>query len=132
MLIYFLKIIIEILFLGNGVVVHLPQMFEELQKNEAKGLTHLRDCLLISDRAHLVFDFHQVSLNNQFCIISAVLPETYGTFFPSSQSKLMAYKSKRKVVSHWEQQKRELVQPTPPKPHVMESASPTCWVLRLT
>lgn len=46
---------------GNGVVVHLPQMFEELQKNEAKGLTHLRDCLLISDRAHLVFDFHQVS-----------------------------------------------------------------------
>ncbi|XP_046651364.1 adenylosuccinate synthetase-like [Daphnia pulicaria] len=45
--------------IGNGVVVHLPQMFEELQKNEAKGLTHLRDCLLISDRAHLVFDFHQ-------------------------------------------------------------------------
>lgn len=48
--------------LGNGVVVHLPQMFEELQKNEAKGLTHMRDCLLISDRAHLVFDFHQVGL----------------------------------------------------------------------
>lgn len=45
--------------IGNGVVVHLPQMFEELQKNEDKGLKHLRDCLLISDRAHLVFDLHQ-------------------------------------------------------------------------
>ena len=66
------------------MVVHLPQMFEELQKNEAKGLTHLRDCLLISDRAHLVFDFHQVSLHNKFCTISAVLPATCGTFFPSS------------------------------------------------
>jgi len=45
--------------IGNGVVVHLPQMFEELKKNEDKGLTHLRDSLLISDRAHLVFDLHQ-------------------------------------------------------------------------
>jgi len=45
--------------IGNGVVVHLPQLFEELKKNEDKGLSHLRDCLLISDRAHLVFDFHQ-------------------------------------------------------------------------
>ena len=50
------------LFSGNGVVVHLPQMFEELQKNEDKGLKHLRDCLLISDRAHLVFDLHQVKI----------------------------------------------------------------------
>merc|ERR1712136_701402 len=45
--------------IGNGVVIHLPQMFEELKKNEDKGLTHLRDSLLISDRAHLVFDLHQ-------------------------------------------------------------------------
>ena len=42
------------------MVVHLPQLFEELIKNEQKGLTHLRECLLISDRAHMVFDFHQV------------------------------------------------------------------------
>ncbi len=48
------------------MVVHLPQMFEELQKNEDKGLKHLRDCLLISDRAHLVFDLHQVQNNSQF------------------------------------------------------------------
>ncbi|KAG1623153.1 hypothetical protein G6F46_000268 [Rhizopus delemar] len=43
---------------GHGVVVHLPSFFEEKEKLEAKGL----DCegrLLLSDRAHLVFDLHQ-------------------------------------------------------------------------
>jgi len=45
--------------LGNGVVIHLPGLFEEIEKNEAKGLTHWKERLLISDRAHLVFDFHQ-------------------------------------------------------------------------
>jgi len=45
--------------IGNGVVVHLPGLFEELKKNEAKGLKDWENRLLISDRAHLVFDFHQ-------------------------------------------------------------------------
>lgn len=45
--------------IGNGVVVHLPGLFEELGKNESKGLTGWQDRLIISDRAHLVFDFHQ-------------------------------------------------------------------------
>lgn len=45
--------------IGNGVVVHLPGLFEELEKNENKGLVGWKDRLLISDRAHLVFDFHQ-------------------------------------------------------------------------
>lgn len=44
---------------GNGVVIHLPQLFEEIAKNEAKGLRDWQERLLISDRAHLVFDFHQ-------------------------------------------------------------------------
>lgn len=44
---------------GNGVVVHLGQLFEEITKNEEKGLTNWQKRLLISDRAHLVFDFHQ-------------------------------------------------------------------------
>ena len=48
------------LFTGNGVVVHVPSLFEELEKNEAKGLTGWQDKLKISDRAHMVFDFHQV------------------------------------------------------------------------
>lgn len=45
--------------IGNGVVVHIPGLFEELQKNEKKGLTGWDQRLLISDRSHLVFDFHQ-------------------------------------------------------------------------
>uniref|UniRef100_A0A182XK78 Adenylosuccinate synthetase n=1 Tax=Anopheles quadriannulatus TaxID=34691 RepID=A0A182XK78_ANOQN len=45
--------------IGNGVVVHLPGLFEELAKNEAKGLKNWTDRLIISNRAHLVLDLHQ-------------------------------------------------------------------------
>ncbi|XP_059859811.1 adenylosuccinate synthetase isozyme 1 isoform X1 [Delphinus delphis] len=46
-------------FIGNGVVVHLPGLFEEAEKNEKKGLKDWEKRLILSDRAHLVFDFHQ-------------------------------------------------------------------------
>ncbi|KIY71814.1 Adenylosuccinate synthetase [Cylindrobasidium torrendii FP15055 ss-10] len=45
--------------IGSGVVVHVPSFFTELDALESQGL----DCtgrLLVSDRAHLVFDFHQI------------------------------------------------------------------------
>ncbi|KAK0175056.1 hypothetical protein PV327_008840 [Microctonus hyperodae] len=45
--------------LGNGVVIHIPSLFKELEQNELKGLKNWRDRLIISDRAHIVFDFHQ-------------------------------------------------------------------------
>lgn len=45
--------------LGNGVVIHLEQLFEEIKKNEAKGMKNWKNRLIISDRAHLVFDIHQ-------------------------------------------------------------------------
>uniref|UniRef100_A0A182PS43 Adenylosuccinate synthetase n=1 Tax=Anopheles epiroticus TaxID=199890 RepID=A0A182PS43_9DIPT len=45
--------------IGNGVVVHLPGLFEELAKNEAKGLKNWEGRLIISNRAHLVLDLHQ-------------------------------------------------------------------------
>ncbi|KAJ2953444.1 hypothetical protein O0L34_g1038 [Tuta absoluta] len=45
--------------IGNGVVIHLPGLFEELKKNELKGMSDWHDRLIISDRAHLVFDLHQ-------------------------------------------------------------------------
>lgn len=45
--------------IGNGVVVHLPQMFHELETNEKNGLCDMKDRLVISDRCHIVFDFHQ-------------------------------------------------------------------------
>uniref|UniRef100_A0A674NYT6 Adenylosuccinate synthetase isozyme 2 n=1 Tax=Takifugu rubripes TaxID=31033 RepID=A0A674NYT6_TAKRU len=46
-------------FIGNGVVIHLPGLFEEAAKNESKGLKGWEQRLIISDRAHIVFDFHQ-------------------------------------------------------------------------
>jgi len=45
--------------IGNGVVVHLPGLFEEAKRAEEKGLKGWKDRLIISDRAHLVFDMHQ-------------------------------------------------------------------------
>ncbi|KAK3809175.1 MAG: adenylsuccinate synthetase [Benniella sp.] len=44
---------------GAGVVVHVPSFFDELANLEKKGL----DCtgrIFVSDRAHLVFDVHQI------------------------------------------------------------------------
>ncbi|ORY92555.1 Adenylosuccinate synthetase [Leucosporidium creatinivorum] len=46
-------------FIGNGVVVHVPAFFEELDNLTKKGL-NCDGRLLVSDRAHLVFDFHQI------------------------------------------------------------------------
>lgn len=46
-------------FIGSGLVINIPSMFEELDNIEAQGL----DCtnrLFISDRAHLVMGFHQI------------------------------------------------------------------------
>lgn len=46
-------------FIGNGVVVHVPAFFQELDNLTAKGL-NCEGRLFVSDRAHLVFDFHQI------------------------------------------------------------------------
>jgi adenylosuccinate synthase len=43
---------------GNGVVVHLPSFLEELDGLAKNGI-HYKDRVFLSDRAHLVFDFHQ-------------------------------------------------------------------------
>lgn len=50
-------------FIGNGVVIHLPGLFEEAEKNlkKGQGLVGWENRLAISDRAHIVFDFHQVA-----------------------------------------------------------------------
>ncbi|CAB4015648.1 adenylosuccinate synthetase isozyme 1 [Paramuricea clavata] len=45
--------------IGNGVVVHIQQLFNEIEENVKKGLTGWEERLLISDRAHIVFDFLQ-------------------------------------------------------------------------
>ena len=38
----------------------MPGLFDEIEKNEKKGLTDWQQRLKISDKAHLVFDLHQV------------------------------------------------------------------------
>ncbi|RHZ88557.1 hypothetical protein Glove_22g52 [Diversispora epigaea] len=45
--------------IGSGVVIHVPSFFDELEKLEEKGLK-VANRVFISDRAHLVFDFHQI------------------------------------------------------------------------
>ncbi|XP_029470710.1 adenylosuccinate synthetase isozyme 2-like [Rhinatrema bivittatum] len=50
-------------FIGNGVVIHLPGLFEEAERNSRKGpgLEGWESRTVISDRAHIVFDFHQAA-----------------------------------------------------------------------
>ncbi|GMH29379.1 hypothetical protein Nepgr_031222 [Nepenthes gracilis] len=45
--------------IGNGVVVHLPGLFQEIENLESNGIS-CKGRILVSDRAHLLFDFHQV------------------------------------------------------------------------
>ncbi|KAH8921678.1 Adenylosuccinate synthetase [Atractiella rhizophila] len=45
--------------IGSGVVIHLPSLFEEMDKLASKGLD-VTDQIFVSSRAHLVFDFHQI------------------------------------------------------------------------
>ncbi|KAL7750462.1 Adenylosuccinate synthase [Sorochytrium milnesiophthora] len=45
--------------IGNGVVVHLPSLFQELENTEKKGIK-TEGRIFLSDRAHLVFDVHQI------------------------------------------------------------------------
>lgn len=44
--------------IGNGVVVHVPSFLKELDSLTAAGI-EWEGRIKISDRAHLVFDFHQ-------------------------------------------------------------------------
>jgi len=45
---------------GSGVVIHIPQFFQELEAVQRKGLD-TTDRVFVSDRAHLVFDVHQIA-----------------------------------------------------------------------
>jgi adenylosuccinate synthase len=47
--------------LGNGTVVHLPSLFNELKDLDDAGVDW-KGRLKISDRAHILFDFHKVGV----------------------------------------------------------------------
>lgn len=44
--------------IGNGVVVHLPGLFEEIRGMKERGVS-VEGRLLISDRAHMLFELHK-------------------------------------------------------------------------
>lgn len=41
--------------IGNGVVIHIPTLLEEMKKMDDEA----KQRIIISDKAHIVFDFHQ-------------------------------------------------------------------------
>uniref|UniRef100_A0A671SAV6 Adenylosuccinate synthetase n=1 Tax=Sinocyclocheilus anshuiensis TaxID=1608454 RepID=A0A671SAV6_9TELE len=68
-------------FIGNGVVIHLPGLFEEAEKNvrKGKGLEGWENRLIISDRAHIgsVYLMH-VNITHESHLLS-VSPPSLGT-----------------------------------------------------
>lgn len=46
--------------IGNGVVVHIPSLFNELESLKKKGIADPTGRLFVSDRSHIVLDFHQI------------------------------------------------------------------------
>lgn len=45
--------------IGNGVVLHVPKLLEEIANLASKGVS-VDGRLFISDRTHLLFDYHQI------------------------------------------------------------------------
>lgn len=50
----------KICVMGNGMVVHLPTLLEELAILKSAGVKNVTKRLLLSDRAHLVFGYHKI------------------------------------------------------------------------
>lgn len=50
----------KICVMGNGMVVHLPTLLEEMQVLQSAKVKNIEKRLLLSDRAHLVFGYHKV------------------------------------------------------------------------
>ncbi|MBU0577243.1 adenylosuccinate synthase [Patescibacteria group bacterium] len=47
----------KICIIGNGTVIHIPTLLDEMHSLREHGI-EIRDNLFISDRAHLIFDYH--------------------------------------------------------------------------
>ena len=74
--------------IGNGVVVHLPSFINELEGLTANGIDW-NGRVLLSDRAHLVFDFHQdVDGRNETSLGRHKLGTTKKGIGPSYASKI--------------------------------------------
>ena len=75
--------------IGNGVVVHLRGLIEELKMLEEAGVDY-NGRLFISDRAHIVFDFHQaIDGLNEKQLEGSKLGTTHKGIGPAYGSKTM-------------------------------------------
>jgi len=45
--------------IGNGTVIHIPTLLDEIETLKKQGVS-LHERLFISDRAHLIFDYHKM------------------------------------------------------------------------
>jgi hypothetical protein len=72
--------------IGNGVVVHIPSLIRELRLLKDAGVDY-EGRIFLSDRAHLVFDFHQ-----QVCVLIKI--SRWSSRYADSYlcCRLMAYK----------------------------------------
>lgn len=74
---------------GNGVVVHLRGLLEELKSLRDAGVSY-QGRLLLSDRAHIVFDFHQtIDGLNEKQLAGNKLGTTHKGIGPAYSSKTM-------------------------------------------
>jgi len=48
----------KICIIGNGCVIHIPTLLDEIHELREKGIDVMHQ-LLISDRAHIIFDYHK-------------------------------------------------------------------------
>jgi adenylosuccinate synthase len=75
--------------IGNGVVVHLRGLLDELKSLDDVGVDY-SGRLFISDRAHIVFDFHQkIDGLNEASLGDSKLGTTHKGIGPSYSSKTM-------------------------------------------
>ena len=49
----------KICIIGNGTVIHIPTLLEEIQNLKVQGI-NVRGKLFISDRAHIIFNYHKI------------------------------------------------------------------------
>lgn len=111
---------------GNGTVVHVPTLLQELSSLDEKGVNY-KGRVKLSDRAHIVFDFHQQI--DAFLEDSAkkvpmlMLRITFLLYCcsPLTTNECRAIKTVQSVPHA-----RVSVRPTGPKSAVLESAWATC------
>ena len=69
---------------GNGVVINLPNFFDEVRKTEEKGLVGCMDRLVVSSQAHLGKS-HDSESHDHVCVVSS-LGEVGSVFLASVHS----------------------------------------------